>query len=68
MAATNTTGAGDAFMAGLIYGIHQQLGLLACTKMGMAAASIAIQHKDAVNPNMNSTFLQDIFENHPFYE
>lgn len=46
----NTTGAGDAFFAGIIYASEYQLNPLSC---GMAAALITLKDSQAVSPNMS---------------
>lgn len=46
----NTTGAGDAFFAGIIYAAEHHLNPLSC---GMAAALITLKDAQAVSPNMS---------------
>ncbi|MBU1094489.1 MAG: carbohydrate kinase family protein [Firmicutes bacterium] len=46
----NTTGAGDAFFAGVIYAFEHQMDALSC---GMAAALITLQDSKAVSSNLN---------------
>ena len=48
----NTNGAGDAFMAGIIYGEIKKLELYDMVKFGSACAQITIQHKNAVHPDI----------------
>ncbi|MBU1141204.1 MAG: hypothetical protein KKG64_01650, partial [Firmicutes bacterium] len=50
----NTTGAGDAFFAGVIYAKEHQLNPLSC---GMAASIITLQDDQAVSPKMNQAQL-----------
>ncbi len=49
----NTSGAGDAFMAGLIYGEINDMAMYDMVKFASACAQITIMHKNAVNPNIN---------------
>ena len=55
--AINTTGAGDAFMAGIVIGAMKNMSITARGQMGIAAARIAIQHLDPVNPEMSAALL-----------
>lgn len=49
----NTNGAGDAFMAGLIYGEMHGMELYDMVQFGSACAQMTIMHKNAVNPELN---------------
>ena len=49
----NTIGAGDSFVAGLIYADHLSLPMDICARYGMAAASITVGHEEAVSPKMS---------------
>jgi len=51
----NTTGCGDAFMAALIWATLEEKDLHGCALAGLAAASIAIETKDTINPAMSAT-------------
>lgn len=44
----NTTGCGDAFTAGLVWGAVNGLDLAGCAAAGMSAASLAAESKDAI--------------------
>ncbi len=48
----NTTGAGDAFMAGLLYGETKGFELYDMVKFASYCAQITIQHKNAVHPDI----------------
>ncbi|MET6990651.1 PfkB family carbohydrate kinase [Sediminicola arcticus] len=48
----NTNGAGDAFMAGLIYGETKGLSLYDMVNFATGCAQITIQHKNAVHPDI----------------
>ncbi|MBC2857367.1 winged helix-turn-helix transcriptional regulator [Cetobacterium sp. 2A] len=49
----NTTGAGDAFMAGIAYSFMNDEDILQSCKNGIAAATIAISSEDTINKNMS---------------
>lgn len=54
----SATGAGDAFSAAVLDGFFHQQNTLDLAKLGMAAASIALESKTAVNPLMSRTELE----------
>ena len=56
----NTNGAGDAFMAGILYGEIKKLELYDMVKFGSACAQITIQHKNAVHPNICEQMVLDL--------
>jgi len=55
----NTNGAGDAFMAGVLYGELKKMELYETVKFSSACASITIQHKNAVNPDISEKLVLD---------
>ncbi|MBT8273745.1 MAG: carbohydrate kinase family protein [Bacteroidia bacterium] len=55
--AVNTNGAGDAFMAGLLYGEYKGLDMFNLVEHGSACARITIQHKNAVHPEINEQMM-----------
>ena len=55
----NTNGAGDAFMAGILYGEFKTMELYETVKFASACAAITIQHKNAVNPDINEQLVLD---------
>jgi len=55
----NTNGAGDSFMAGLLYGEIIGMELYDMVKFAAGCAQITIQHKNAVHPNLNVQFVND---------
>ncbi len=61
----NTIGAGDAFVAGLIYADNLELPLDQMALFGMAAAAITVQNKKTVNPEMSIQKIQQILANVP---
>jgi pseudouridine kinase len=52
IAPVNTTGAGDAFMAGILYGETKGMELYDMVQFASACAQITIMHQDAVNPDI----------------
>ncbi len=58
----NTTGAGDAFMAGVIWADARGLSLRETLRSGQAAAAITIQNEPAVNPALTEAALCGILE------
>ena len=48
----NTNGAGDAFMAGLLYGEMKKFDIYEMVSFASACALVTIQHKNAVNPEI----------------
>lgn len=51
----NTTGCGDAFMAALVWAALEDNDLRGCAMAGLAAASIAMETKETINPAMSAT-------------
>jgi len=58
----NTNGAGDAFMAGIIYGELKKLELYDMVKFGSSCAQITIQHKNAVHPDICEQMVLDLIK------
>ncbi len=56
----NTNGAGDAFMAGILYGESKGMDLYYMVQFASACAQITIQHKNAVHPDICVKMVQDI--------
>lgn len=54
----NTIGAGDSFVAGLIYADSMGLSLDKMAEYGMKAATITVQHEAAVSPYMSRQKLE----------
>lgn len=50
----NTTGCGDAFMAALAWGYIEGFDLEQSAKAGLAAAAVAMEGKDTINPLLSS--------------
>ena len=49
----NTNGAGDAFMAGILYGELEGYDMFKMVQFASACSKMTILHKNAVNPNLN---------------
>ncbi|MEN8124858.1 MAG: carbohydrate kinase family protein [Bacteroidota bacterium] len=49
----NTTGAGDSFMAGLLYGEIQGFNIHKMVQFANACAQMTVQHKNTVHPEIN---------------
>jgi len=56
----NTIGAGDSFVAGLIYADSLGLGIDKLVRYGMKAASITVGHEEAVNPEISKENLDKV--------
>lgn len=54
----NTTGCGDAFMAALVWAYMEGLDLKETAKAGLAAAVIAMESSETINPAMSATVLK----------
>ena len=53
-AMVNATGAGDAFMATLAWAYLEGTGLTAAARLAQAAAAIAIEGRETINPALNA--------------
>ncbi len=51
----STTGAGDAFCAGFVYGLAHERDVDECVSLGLAAATLTIVCSESVNPAINSS-------------
>lgn len=49
----NATGAGDAFMSGIIYGFMNDLDINETAKLSVGASILALSHKNTINPNLS---------------
>ncbi len=49
----NTTGAGDAFMAALVYCYLNNIDINESAKIATAASVVAMSHENTINPNMS---------------
>ena len=55
----NTTGAGDAFMAALVWAYLEGLDLKDTVRAASAAAAIATESEETINPTMSETALRE---------
>ena len=58
----NTNGAGDSFMAGLLYGELNNMEMYDMVKFGAACARATIQHKNAVNPDISVEMVKKLLD------
>lgn len=49
----NTTGAGDAFLSGLVYGLVKDCSLEKAVRMGMAASVMTLQSEEIIHPEQS---------------
>ncbi len=54
----NATGAGDAFVAGLVYGYMNSLGIINTTKAAMKCSEIALRSHETINKNLNNKLIE----------
>ena len=55
----SATGAGDAFMAGLVYAYLKGYDIKETCLTAMAASRLALSHPDTINPNLNEQSLHE---------
>ncbi len=60
----SATGAGDSFSAAILLGCVQRMNIEEIARMGMAAASVAMESKQAVNSNMHMNELKRRMREH----
>lgn len=65
VAALKPTGAGDAFMAGLVTGLASGLGLAAAVRRGTAAAAIVVTRVGCAPASPTSAELDNFIRRHP---
>jgi pseudouridine kinase len=58
----NATGAGDAFMAGIVYGYLKELTTLDAVKFATTLSAIALESVHTVNPNITTRNVQERME------
>lgn len=61
-AVVNATGAGDAFMAGLVFSFLQEYSLEQSVRFAMAASTLAISHENTIHPMMSIHSVQNIMK------
>lgn len=58
----STTGAGDAFISGVILGQVEAQSIQKSAQYGVAAAMIALESKETVSPSMSKAYLKEVIE------
>ncbi|KLU62544.1 pseudouridine kinase [Peptococcaceae bacterium CEB3] len=58
----NATGAGDAFMAGLVYSRLEEFSAELTVKFATAASAMALSHANTVNPNISVENINKVME------
>ena len=58
----DVTGAGDALVAGLVYGIYKGYSLEVAARFGLAAAALTISTKEAVRRDLREGLLRSKIE------
>ena len=58
----NASGAGDAFMAAVIYSYINAFTLDKTIDYGLAAGIVAISHEKTINPNMSVSLIENILK------
>ncbi|MDB2049474.1 PfkB family carbohydrate kinase [Clostridium perfringens] len=53
----NATGAGDAFMSGIVYGFMNDFDIEQTAKFSVGASILALSHKDTINPNLSEDLI-----------
>lgn len=53
----NATGAGDAFMSGIVYGFMNDLNIEETAKFSVGASILALSHKNTINPNLSEDLI-----------
>jgi len=62
----SATGAGDAFVAGLVYGLYQEKESEDQVKFAIGASRMAIRSADTINPDISSLSVEEIIQNLEF--
>ena len=58
----DATGAGDAFMAGMVHGYHRRRDAEGCLELGLAAGRICVSSEGTVSRNMSDKALKEQWE------
>lgn len=58
----DTTGAGDAFMAGMVYAFANKFEIKKCLDFALAAGVVAILSDDTINPQMSCEYITEIMK------
>ncbi|MCL2362004.1 MAG: carbohydrate kinase family protein [Defluviitaleaceae bacterium] len=60
--AVDTTGAGDSFVAGFLFGLSQELPLRECARIGCAAGAITVGILGATAPNLTHNIIKNFLK------
>ncbi len=60
--AVSTTGAGDSFMAGYVYGLSKGCGFADCLRYATAASWITLESMDTVSDKMSRSLLEEYYQ------
>jgi len=60
----NTNGAGDAFSAGITYGILHNQHIQECAKLGIISSTFAVAHQNTVNSEVDEQKLMEQLQNY----
>ena len=60
--AVNTSGAGDAFLAGVVHAWIKDWSLQKTVRFGMSAAYVALSHRETINPGMSEDLVREIYK------
>lgn len=55
----DTTGAGDAMMAAIIFGLREEIPLDECVRLGVTAASLTLRSRETVRPDLSIDLIYD---------
>ena len=58
----NATGAGDAFMAAVIYSYVNEFDIEKTIEYGLAAGIAALSHEKTINPDMSVSLIEKILK------
>ena len=64
----NATGAGDAFTAGMVFGLVNGLPPKEMIRFSMAASIVALSHQNTINPEMSESSVRKIMESQGWNE
>ncbi len=59
----NVTGAGDAFVAGIVYGYMSRLSLKETVKFAITMANLTIAHENTINPDLSYNIVENNIKN-----
>ncbi|MGM9986398.1 MAG: carbohydrate kinase family protein [Bacillaceae bacterium] len=59
----NVTGAGDSFVAGIVYGYMNNLTIIDTVKYAIAMSFITISHEETIHPDMSHDYVVECLKN-----